>query len=47
MSQTKCYGHPADCSAVVNPETAVIISYGDDGTANCLCDTCAALGGYL
>jgi len=47
MSQTKCLGHPANCAAVVNPETAIVVSYGDDGTPNCLCDSCGKAAGYL
>ena len=44
---TRGRGWVYDCEAVIDPKTAIVISYGDDGTPNCLCDCCAVTAGYL
>ena len=45
LNLNRCVAY--DCEAVISPKTAVVVSYGDDGTANCLCDCCAITAGYL
>ena len=45
LNTNRCMGW--DCEAVLNPKTALVVSFGDDGTPNCLCDSCGVTAGYL